>query len=80
VDFHLHDKQERRKQNTSLRHSKPKHKERLGKIPVTVVMPKEINGTIPKRASHRKQEQQAQPDKNYSNDFVVQIARLRRSY
>ena len=38
-----------------------------------------IEGTIPERAPHRKQEQQAQPDKNYSNDFVVQFSRLRRS-
>ena len=43
-------------------------------------MQKQIKSTIPKRAAHRKQEQQAQPDKNYSNDFAVQIARLRRSY
>ena len=71
MDFNLHDKQESRKQNARLRHADPENEMRLRRFPVTAIMQNKVKGAIPKRATHRKQEQQAQPNKNYSNDFVV---------
>lgn len=72
VDFHLHDEQKSRKKNPRLRHANPKNKKRLGEFPVTTIVQKQVKGRIPERAPHRKQEEQAQGDKNYSNDFAVQ--------
>ena len=73
VDFHLHDEQERRKENPRLRHANPKDEERLGEFPTTAIAQKEFEGTIPKRAPYRKQEQHAQSNKNNCNDFAVQV-------
>jgi hypothetical protein len=73
MDFHLHNKQKCRKQNARRRQAKPKDKQSLGELPVPAVMQKQIDGTIPKRASHRKQEHQAQGDKKYGNNFAVHV-------
>jgi hypothetical protein len=72
VDFHLHDEEESRKHDSPLRQAYPKNEQRLWELPPGTVLQKQIKGTIPKRATYRKQEQQAQRNKNDRNDFAVQ--------
>ena len=71
--FLLHDEQESQKENPRLRHANPKDEERLGEFPTTAIAQKQFEGTIPKRATYRKQEQHAQSNKNNCNDFAVQV-------